>query len=274
MKKLRYGKRALSTVVVLALLLTSVFIMPVYAEGEDEVTVFGAVTYDANGGKGTATRTGVEEGSALNPPAVTRTGYTLTGWYTEKSGGSRVTTVAFVPGTEAVTYYAQWQGKKVKVTYNVAKGKLAKKAKKSKQVTVGGKYGSLPKATRSGHKFLGWYSGSAKVTAATVVAKSGAHKLTAKWLKKGSGKTITAAEYGRLKVGLSKADAKYTVGGVGASENIYGFTVYVWQSQGSSTKGAMAFFADGKLVWKGKGTSNSMLNKFEKWLYGPGKKYL
>ena len=51
----------------------------------------------------------------------------------------------------------------------------------SKEVTVGKTYGELPKPTRDGYSFEGWYNGNELVNANTVVNLTGNVTLTAKW---------------------------------------------------------------------------------------------
>ncbi|MBQ6914504.1 MAG: InlB B-repeat-containing protein, partial [Kiritimatiellae bacterium] len=66
------------------------------------------VTFDPNGGKiasGSATKT-VESGKTVGAlPAATRSGYSLKGWFTAKTGGSKISASTKV--TKNVTYYAQ-----------------------------------------------------------------------------------------------------------------------------------------------------------------------
>ncbi|MDY5954508.1 MAG: InlB B-repeat-containing protein [Kiritimatiellia bacterium] len=48
-------------------------------------------------------------------------------------------------------------------------------------VTYGRPYGALPKPVRASHIFNGWYNGSERVTASTIVNQSENHMLTARW---------------------------------------------------------------------------------------------
>ena len=64
------------------------------------------VTFNANGGTGSTTRT-VEYGKAIGAlPTPTRSGYTFAGWFTAASGGTKVLATTVVPGN--ATYYAHW----------------------------------------------------------------------------------------------------------------------------------------------------------------------
>ena len=69
------------------------------------------VTWNANGGKiGTAktTATVVTKGAKIGKlKTAKKTGYTFKGWYTKKTGGTKITTATKVKNK--VTYYAQWK---------------------------------------------------------------------------------------------------------------------------------------------------------------------
>ncbi len=67
------------------------------------------ISFDANDGTGlTQNSRTVIQGDALgNLPSVTRPGYTFTGWYTAKTGGTAVTKDTVI--TSNVTVYAQWK---------------------------------------------------------------------------------------------------------------------------------------------------------------------
>jgi len=95
-------------VVVAILMLTTVVasVEPVSAASKVKVK------WDANGGKiGTAktTITNVKKGVKIGklPKTPKRSGYTFVGWYTKKSGGTKITATTKVK--KKVTYYAQWK---------------------------------------------------------------------------------------------------------------------------------------------------------------------
>ncbi len=137
------------------------------------------VTYDANGGSGTTTKTVYDGSSYGTLPSATRTGYTLKGWYTAKTGGSKVSTTTTVTRTH--TLYAQWTANNYTVTYNANGGSVSTT---SKQVTYNSTYGTLPTPTRTGYTFSGWYtaaSGGTKITKDTKVTTNKNHNLYAHW---------------------------------------------------------------------------------------------
>ena len=81
------------------------------------------VKFNLNGGSGTtpASRT-IQEGSAVGTlPKATRKGYTLKGWYTKKSGGSKISASTKVKAN--ATYYAQWTANKYTIKFNKNGGK-------------------------------------------------------------------------------------------------------------------------------------------------------
>ena len=140
------------------------------------------VTFNANGGTVSEASKQVTYNSTYGTlPTPTRTGYKFAGWYTAKSGGTKVTDTTKVTITKAQTLYAHWTAAKYKVTFNANGGTVSEA---SKQVTYNSTYGTLPTPTRTGYKFAGWYtakSGGTKVTDATKVTITKAQTLYAHW---------------------------------------------------------------------------------------------
>lgn len=126
------------------------------------------VKFDANGGKCALGSKKVYKGYKYGAlPSATRDGYEQTGWYTKKSGGSKVTSDTKVTATSTHTLYAQWKEvkkKQYKVSFD-ANGSEDAPAEFSSsgdpiKITEGGKYPKLPVVTRAGYKFNGWYTGA------------------------------------------------------------------------------------------------------------------
>ena len=71
------------------------------------------ISFDSNGGsKVTATKT-VKKGSAWGSlPVPSRSGYVFTGWYTDESGGSQITSTTKASGS--LTVYAHWIKEKLR----------------------------------------------------------------------------------------------------------------------------------------------------------------
>jgi uncharacterized repeat protein (TIGR02543 family) len=76
------------------------------------------VTFDANGGSEANPKTiSGDYGTKLGIlPTTSWTGYTLKGWYTAKSGGTKISANTTISG--ATTYYAQWNPNTIKITLN------------------------------------------------------------------------------------------------------------------------------------------------------------
>jgi hypothetical protein len=72
-------------------------------------------------------------------------------------------------------------------------------------------------------------------------------------------------------MGISPADAKYTVGGIGfsAKKKIKGhnYVVYMWNAASGKSKGSLAVFKDNELIRKSTGKYKSLVGKLEDWLY-------
>jgi uncharacterized repeat protein (TIGR02543 family) len=141
------------------------------------------VSFDANGGKiaGNSSQVVLANEPYGTLPTVSRVGYAFSGWYTAKIGGMKVTASTKVTAVANHTLHAQWTANKYTVTLNPVGGKVSSK---TVAATFGGKYPALPKATKKGYKFKGWFtakSGGAKVTVSTTVSAATNHTLYAQW---------------------------------------------------------------------------------------------
>ena len=141
------------------------------------------VSFNANGG-GTPSQTSKSVtygGTYGTMPTCTRTGYTLAGWYTAASGGTKRNATDTVSITSNTTLYAHWTANSYTVTFN-ANGGTTPTA--SKSVTYGSTYGTLPTPTRSGYAFLGWFTaetGGTQITSSSTVTITAAQTLYAHW---------------------------------------------------------------------------------------------
>ena len=139
------------------------------------------VKFNANGGSVSPASRNVTKGNAVGTlPKATKKGYTLKGWYTKKSGGSKIKTSTKV--TKNVTYYARWTANKYKIKFD-------KNGGKGKMKTLSATYGKSVKLTanafkKSKYKFAGW----AKAKNGKVKYKN---KAKVKNLASKNGKTVT-----------------------------------------------------------------------------------
>jgi len=143
------------------------------------------LAFNANGGKPALVKKAMKAGVKLGAlPKASRAGYLFKGWFSAKSGGSKLTSASKM-GSSDKTVYAHWAAKKYKVSFNANGGKAAKP--KSKTVTMGKSYGKLASTSRSNYSFLGWFtakSGGTKVTSATKFTKAASQTLYAHWASK------------------------------------------------------------------------------------------
>ena len=234
-------------------------------------------------------------------PSVSRTGYTLKGWYTKTSGGTQYTSSSTVPAQSTLTLYAQWSPKTIVVTLDSNGGDAVVPYQMG--LLFGNKYGTIPAPVRKGYTFDGWYTaktGGTKITDTTVINNSSNHTLYAHWtgnkykvtFKDGStttntGTVICGKPYGDLP-SRSKTGYKFegwftkesggdhitssTVARITADQTLYAhwkannYTVY-FDSQGGSSVSSRTVTFDGAY-----GTSSNQLTnptrtgyKFEGW---------
>ena len=140
------------------------------------------VTFDANGGTASSTEKNVTFDSTYGElPTATRTGYSFNGWYTAKTGGTKLTVNTKVTNAAAHTMYAQWTANTYTVTFNANGGTTTVT---DKNVTYDSTYGELPTPTRTGYTFSGWYTsltGGSQVTASSKVTITSARTFYARW---------------------------------------------------------------------------------------------
>lgn len=99
-------------------------------------------------------------------PAPTKTGYTLTGWYTAESGGSKISASTTV--TKTVEYHAQWKANNYTISFNSQGGSSVA----SRSIQYGSALGTLPTPTKTNYQFVGWFtaaSGGTQISASTKV---------------------------------------------------------------------------------------------------------
>ena len=114
------------------------------------------VTFNANGGSVTPSSVTTKDGKLTSLPIPTYDGYTFLGWYTEETGGEKVTTDTVF--AENTTIYAHWQkqaAQEYTVTLNANGGTINSGVITSYTYGVGA---TLPTdVTREGYTFAGWY---------------------------------------------------------------------------------------------------------------------
>jgi uncharacterized repeat protein (TIGR02543 family) len=152
-----------------------------------------AISFDANGGKfanGSATqKVSAKQGAKYAlAKAPSRPGYTFTGWFTAKTGGSKVTGTPVA--TASRTLYAQWAKDKPKpvatatISFDANGGKFSNGSAMQKvSAKQGAKYALAAAPSRSGYTFTGWFTaktGGSKVTGTPTA--TGSRTLYARWV--------------------------------------------------------------------------------------------
>ncbi|KAB5909990.1 hypothetical protein GA610_08935 [Bifidobacterium adolescentis] len=127
------------------------------------------LAFDGNGGKASESSRTVQYDSQYGSlPTATRTGHTFQGWYTAKSGGTKVSPSTTM-GAANTTLYAHWSVNAYTLAFD---GNGGKASESSRKVQYGNQYGTLPTATRTGYAFQGWYtarSGGSQVSSSTTM---------------------------------------------------------------------------------------------------------
>ena len=181
-------------------------------------------------------------------PTVERTGYTLSGWYTDKTSGTQVTEATTVP-VNGAKYYAHWTENIYTVTVDAGEGTIpettgwtvaAGGATATKDVIHGNTYGTLPEPTKAGCTFNGWYTGQNGTgnhieSSDTVTANT---TLYADWT--GATYTVTYNKNaddatGSMEDGSAIYNTYFTPAANGFTRTGYTFTGWNTESNGSGT---------------------------------------
>ncbi|MCR5222360.1 MAG: InlB B-repeat-containing protein, partial [Lachnospiraceae bacterium] len=142
------------------------------------------VRFDANGGSCATTSMTVRYNVPYGPlPEPVRSHYDFLGWYTAVSGGSKVTEDDKYMNLMDKTLYAQWKGVEVEVDFD-ANLEGATLSAPSKIVNYDDYYGKLASASKTGYRFLGWYTApedGTRVIDSDKVTRLSTHTLYAHW---------------------------------------------------------------------------------------------
>ncbi|MFP3154322.1 InlB B-repeat-containing protein [Lachnospiraceae bacterium ZAX-1] len=159
----------------------------VNAKNKPEAAKTYTIIFDANGGTAPSkSKITITQDSAIGTlPGTGRSGYTFKGWYTARTGGSKVENTT--KPTASQILYAQWgkvegQEKTYTVKFNANGGK---KLSISKRNVEGNKrIGKTPTVQKKGYVLKGWYtkkSGGSRINSKTKITKN--QTLYARWSK-------------------------------------------------------------------------------------------
>lgn len=192
--------------------------MPAGGNVQLSLRVPSTVTFDLNPGVGVEppeTQKTNEYGKLVTLPEPTRDGYAFDGWFTERSGGTEITTdTVFDVDT---TVFAHWI-ELYTVTFDAGDGVNAPEAQVTDEY---GKLATLPEATKEGYTFNGWFTeetGGTEIT--TETAFNGDTTVFAHWL---TNYTVTFVSDGEEVGTQTVADGKTAVRPADPSKGGYVF---------------------------------------------------
>ncbi len=143
------------------------------------------VSLEANGGSCEVSSITVKNGTKYEKlPAVSKANCVFQGWFTEPEGGMKVENTTVVNLASNQVLYAQFIENSLKISFD-ANGGSVEGGAGDRIVYAQDTYGELPKPTRSGYSFIGWYtqeSGGQIITEDMVVNSTGEMKLYAHWI--------------------------------------------------------------------------------------------
>ncbi len=143
------------------------------------------VNFDGNGGTAVQTpKTVTYDLTYGTLKDAERNGYSFDGWFTAKTGGTKITSASKVTITSAQTLYARWTPITYTVTLNYNGEKINGRESTTKKVTFGSAYGDMVPPQRKGYTFDGWFTsptGGTLVSKTTTVTTAGDHTLYARW---------------------------------------------------------------------------------------------
>ena len=169
------------------------------------------VAFDVNGGDHFSSQPSKEvtfDDQYGELPEPTRTGYTFSGWFTEKTGGAEVKLTTRMNNAKDHTLYACWTPNKYTVTFDDNKESTTEK--ETKEVTFDDYYGELPEPTRTGYTFAGWFTektGGAEVKLTTRMNNAKNHVLYAYWTA--NKYTVTFDENGGIFIGKETKEVTF-----------------------------------------------------------------
>ena len=208
------------------------------------------------------------------PEAPARTGYNFLGWYTDRSGGTKVENTTQVTTAKYHVLYAHWEANEYTVTFDAQGGTFPNGSSTTQTMKL--EYDrtySVPQQnpTKRGYVFEGWYTertGGTQVTTRTSMDTAKDHTLYARW-RQIKETTVTVGEVtltfeGTPVYAKTDSEGKVTKGGSSSDYNIMldedGLTLKDATVCSQNTNGAL--YTKNALVIKleGKNTVTSATN--------------
>ena len=219
------------------------------------------LTFDGNGGSDGGT---IEKQSTLligTLPTSSRSGYTFLGWYTAKSGGTKITETTVVPN-QNTTYYAHWKGEGFNITYDLDGGKVSGNPDSytPESATI-----TLKNPTKTGHTFLGWTgTGLNGLTMNVTIPKgsTGDRHYTANW----KAHTYTIKYNGNGSTSGSTATSTHTYGvAKNLTENGFKRTGYTFAGWNTKADGSGTSYKNTQSVKNLTASDGAIVNLYARW---------
>lgn len=219
------------------------------------------LTFDGNGGSDGGT---IEKQSTLpigTLPTSSRSGYTFLGWYTSKSGGTKITEKTVVPN-QNTTYYAHWKGEGFDITYDLDGGKVSGNPDSytPESATI-----TLKNPTKTGHTFLGWTgTGLNGLTKNVTIPKgsTGDRHYTANW----KAHTYTIRYNGNGSTSGSTATSTHTYGvAKNLTENGFRRTGYTFAGWNTKADGSGTSYKNAQSVKNLTSSDGTVVNLYARW---------
>jgi uncharacterized repeat protein (TIGR02543 family) len=146
------------------------------------IVVNSVITYDTNGGTGTAPTAFTSPGTSTTLPlgtGLSKSGYTFGGWSTTISGAAVSSTYS---STTSRTLYAVWTANSYTITYNANSGSGSQSSGSYITGAVATTLPSTSTFTRAGYTFSGWATSATSTTPVTSYSTSATVTFYAIWI--------------------------------------------------------------------------------------------
>lgn len=224
------------------------------------------VKYDGNGANSGSMGNSTHiygTNSRLSTNKYKKKGYTFAGWNTKKNGtGTTYKNAGAVSGLTTkqngtVTLYAKWKAVKYTITYHMKGGKFKNSYKKT--YTIDSKTFTLPKPSKKGYDFDGWYRDAKYKKRVDKIQKGRTGNITlyAKWVRCNTKATSKSAKITYCNAtGKGKIKVKATVKKRIASSDDYYYLVYTNPSSKKAYKMAARTYKKKGLTFSLKTSEN------------------
>ena len=193
-------------------------------------------------------------------PETERKGYTFLGWYTERTGGTKLSSSSTVPAQNR-TYYAHWETIDYSITYDLNGGKVSGNPD---SYTVESNI-TLKNPTKTGHTFLGWTgTGLNGLTKNVTIPKgsTGDRHYTANW----KAHTYTIRYNGNGSTSGSTATSTHTYGvAKNLTENGFHRTGYTFAGWNTKADGSGTSYKNAQSVKNLTSSDGAVVNLYARW---------